>query len=69
MCVYVFYLHIYSSKNKSVLKEINPEYLLEGLMLRLKFQYFDHLMRRTNHWKRPLCWERLKAGGTGDERG
>ena len=34
--------------NQSVLKEINPEYSLEGLMLKLKLQYFDHLMRRTD---------------------
>ena len=32
--------------NQSILKEINPEYSLEGLMLKLKFQYFDHLMQR-----------------------
>ena len=44
MYVYVFYLHIYSSKNKSILKEANPEYSLEGQMLKLKFQYFGHLM-------------------------
>jgi hypothetical protein len=34
--------------NQSILKEINVEYSLEGLVLRLKFQYFDHLMRRTD---------------------
>ena len=34
--------------NQSILKEINPEYSLEGLMLKLKFQYFGHLMQRTN---------------------
>ena len=34
----------------------------------LKLQYFGHLMRRTDHWKRPWCWERLKAGGEGDNR-
>ena len=37
----------------SILKEISPEYSLEGLMLKLKLQYFGHLMRRTTHWKRP----------------
>ena len=56
------------SSNQSILKEISPEYSLEGLMLKLKLQYFGHLMRRT-HWKRPWCWERLKAGGEGDDRG
>ena len=54
--------------NKSILKEINPEYSLEGLMLKLKFQYFGHLMQSI-HWKRPWCWERLRAGGEGDDRG
>ena len=39
--------------NQSILKEISPEYSLEGLMLKLKLQYFDHLMRRADHWKRP----------------
>ena len=39
--------------NQSILKEISPEYSLEGLMVKLKFQYFSHLMRRTTHWKRP----------------
>ena len=51
------------------IQEISPEYSLEGLMLKLKLQYFGHLMRRTAHWKRPWCWERLKAGGEGDDRG
>ena len=55
--------------NQSILKEISPEYSLEGLMLKLKLQYFGHLMRRTTHWKRRWCWERLKAGGEGDNRG
>ena len=55
--------------NQSILKEINPEYALEGLMLKLKLQYFGHLMWRQTHWKRPWYWERLKAGGEGDDRG
>ena len=40
--------------NQSILKEINPEYLLEGLMLKLKLQYFGHLMRRANSLKMTL---------------
>ena len=44
----------------SILKEISPEYLLKGLMLKLKLQYLGHLMRRTN-LKRAWCWERLKG--------
>ena len=39
--------------NQSILKRISPEYSLEGLMLKLKFQYFGHLMWRAAHWKRP----------------
>ena len=52
--------------NQSMLKEISPGCSLEGLMLKLKFQYFGHLMRRVlTHLKRPWCWKRLKAGGEG----
>ena len=40
--------------NQSILKEINPEYLLEGLMLKLKLQYFGHLMRRTDSFEKTL---------------
>ena len=39
--------------NQSILKEISPEYSLEGLMLKLKLQYFGHLIRRTDSLKRP----------------
>ena len=55
--------------SQSVLKEINPEYSLEGLMLKLKLQYFGHLMQRTDSLEKTWCWERLKAGGEGDDRG
>ena len=55
--------------NKSILKEINPEYSLDRLMLKPKVQYFGHLMQRTDSFKRHICWERLKAGGEGDDRG
>ena len=40
--------------NQSILKEINPEYSLEGLMLKLKLQYFGHLMRRTDLLEKTL---------------
>ena len=53
--------------NQSILKEVSLEYSLEGLMLKLKLQYFGHLMRRTNSLKRPWCLERLKAGGEGND--
>ena len=56
--------------NQSILKEISPKYSLEGLMLKLKLQYFGNLMWRTDSLeKKPWCWERLKAGGEGDDRG
>ena len=54
--------------NQSFLKEISPEYSLVGLILKLKLQYFGHLIWRMTHWKRPWCWERLKAGGEGNDR-
>ena len=54
--------------NQSILKEINPEYSLEGLMLKLKLQYFGHWCKEQTHWKRLWCWERLKAGREGDDR-
>ena len=55
--------------NQSNLKEISPQYLLKGLMLKLKLQYFGHLMRRADHCKRPWCWERLMAGRERGGRG
>ena len=55
--------------NQSILREISPGYFLEGLMLKLKLQYFGHLMRRADSLERPWCWERLRAGGEGDDRG
>ena len=55
--------------NQFILKEISPEYSLEGLMLKLKLQYFVHLIWRTDTLERPWCWERLKTGGEGDDRG
>ena len=51
------------------LKEISPECSLEGLVLKLKFQYFGHWCEELTHWKSPWFWERLKAGGEGENRG
>ena len=50
----------------SILKGISPEYSLEGLMLKLKLQYFGHLMQRTNSLEKILILERLKAGEKGE---
>ena len=48
--------------NQSILKEISSEYSLEGLILKLKLQYFGHLMWRTDSLGKTLMWERLKVG-------
>ena len=47
--------------NQSILKEINPEYSLEGLMLKLKHQYFGHLMRRTDSLEKTLMLVKIKG--------
>ena len=47
--------------NQSILKEINPEYSLEGLMLKLKLQYFGHLMRRTDALERTLMLGKIEG--------
>ena len=48
--------------NQSVLKEVNPEYSLEGLMLKLKLQYFGHLMRRTDLLEKTLMLGKIEGG-------
>ena len=55
--------------NQSMLKEISPGYSLEGLMLKLKLQYFSQLCEELTHLKRPRCWEKLKEEGKGDDKG
>ena len=55
--------------NQSILKEISPEYSLEGLMLKLNSNSFTTWFKELSHWKRPWCWERLKAVGEGEVRG
>ena len=47
--------------NQSILKEINPEYSLEGLMLKLKLQYLGHLMRRANSLEKTLMLEKIEG--------
>ena len=54
---------------ESILKEIIPGCSLEGLMLKLKLQYLATWYEELTHLKRPWCWERLRAGGEGDDRG
>ena len=48
--------------NQSILKEIGPDYSLEGLMLKLKLQYFGHLMRRTDSFEKTLMLGRIEGG-------
>ena len=55
--------------NQSILKEISPGCSLEGLMLKLKLQYFTHLMQKVDSLERLWCREGLGAGGEGDDRG
>ena len=50
-------------------EEINPGYSLEGLMLKLKLQYFGHLMQRANLLEKTLMLGKTEAGGEGDDRG
>ena len=55
--------------NQSILKEINPEYSLEGLMLKLKLQYFGHLMQSTDSLEKTLMLGKIEGGrGRGRQR-
>ena len=63
-------LHPWTTRrsNQSVLKKVNPEYSLEGLMLKLKLQYLATWYKEPTHWKRPWCWkewEQEEEGVTG----
>ena len=53
--------------NQSILKELSPEYSLVGLMLKLKLQYFGHLMQRTNSFEKTLMLGKIE-GREGDDR-
>ena len=54
--------------NQSILKEISPEYSLEGLMLKLKLQYFGHLMQRTDSFEKTLMLGKFEGGRRGQQR-
>ena len=64
-------MNFYSTRrsNQSILKEISPECSLEGLMLKLKLQYFGHLMQRADSFEKTLMLGGIGAGGEGDDRG
>ena len=53
--------------NQSILKEISPEYLLEGLMLKLKLQYFGHLMQRTDSFEKTIMLGKTEAERKGQQ--
>ena len=55
--------------NQSILKEISPKCSLEGLMLKLKLQYFGELMRRPDSFEKTLMLGKIEAGVEGDDRG
>ena len=55
--------------NQSILKAINPEYSLEDWCWSWNSNTLATRCKELTHWKRPWCWERLKAGGEGDDRG
>ena len=55
--------------NQSILKEISPGRSLKGVMLKLKLQYFGHLVRRADSFEKTLMLERLKAGRAEEDRG
>ena len=53
---------------ESILKEISPEYLLEGMLLKLKFQYFSHLMQRANSLEKTLMLRKIEGRRRGRQR-
>ena len=59
----------WTARRSNILKEISPEYSLEGLMLKLKLQYFGHLTWRTDLYEETLMLGKIEAGGEGDDRG
>ena len=58
-----------STSNQSILKEINPKCSLEGLMLKLKLQFFGHLMKRADSFEKTWYWEKLNIRGEGKDGG
>ena len=55
--------------NQSILQEINPEYSLEGLVLKMKLEYFGHPMWRVDSLEKTLMLGKIEGGGEGDNRG
>ena len=59
---------MYCKEIQSILKEISPEYSLEGLTLKLKLQYFDHLMQKADSFEKSLMLEKIEGGRRGRQR-
>ena len=57
-----------AKSNQSILEEINPEYLMEGLMLELKLQYFGHMMQRTDSLEKSLVLGKIEDRRRGRQR-
>ena len=68
ICLLEIYIPACASSNQSILKEISPEYSLEGLMLKLKLQYFDHLMWRTDSLEKTLTLGKIEGRRRGQQR-
>ena len=63
LSLFPLFPHLVAMKsNQSILKEISPEYSLEGLMLKLKLQYFGHLMQRTDPFEKTLMLGKIEGG-------
>ena len=60
--IYIYFFLIYIYKAQSILKEVSPEYSLEGLMLKLKLQFFGHLMRKTDSLGKTLMLGKIEGG-------
>ena len=65
---FFFIVYKLSTNNQSILKEINPGYSLEGLMLRLKLQYFGYLMRRADSFEKTLMLRKIEGRRWGQQR-
>ena len=61
MSAHLLLHHLVGLSNQSILKEISPEYSLEGLMLKLKFQYFGHLMQKTDSLEKALILGKIEG--------
>ena len=60
---------LYVRERQSILKEISPEFSLEGLMLKLKLQYFGHLIQRTDSFEKTLMLGKIEGRRRWDDRG